>query len=171
MLPPWRYFLIGPLHICQNENFVFATIPFFEFSQNMCNFPNSVEKIGQVPCSVLLGTPFKKWCVFLGIFKDGWTTDGPADQQTRKIIQSTPLVTPEILKAWTIVFPSLYNTPKAFGWNTYSWVPSKAPHPSVDYKIFLKAKHAAMRHLSIFIKLHLKIDDRICIILIECGIN
>ena len=113
----------------------------------------------------------KKYCVFLGIFRDGWTTDRPADQQTRKIIQSTPRVTPEILKAWTILFPSLYNTPKAFGWNTYSWVPNKAPHPSVDYKIFLKAKHAAMRHLSIFIKLHLEIDNRICIILIECGIN
>ena len=38
----------------------------------------------------------KKYCVFLRIFKDGWTTDGPADQQTREIILSTPRGIPKV---------------------------------------------------------------------------
>ena len=30
--------------------------------------------------------------LFLGILKDGWTTDGPADQQTRKIYRDETLL-------------------------------------------------------------------------------
>ena len=29
---------------------------------------------------------------FLGILKDGWTTDGPVDQQTREIYRDEPLL-------------------------------------------------------------------------------